>query len=45
MYSSIGYYTQTYVLEANKYGTPQNRKRVFAFSVRKNISKNFKDTF
>ncbi|AVN64057.1 DNA (cytosine-5-)-methyltransferase [Mesoplasma florum] len=41
----IGYNTQTYVLEANNYGCPQNRKRVFALSVRKDISKSFKDTY
>ncbi|AAT75661.1 deoxycytosine methylase [Mesoplasma florum L1] len=43
--NSIGYNTQTYVLEANKYGCPQNRKRVFALSVRKDVTKEFKDTF
>ncbi|AVN64361.1 MULTISPECIES: DNA (cytosine-5-)-methyltransferase [Mesoplasma] len=43
--NTIGYNTQTYALEANEYGTPQNRKRIFAFSVRKNLTNDFKDTF
>ncbi|PPE04603.1 DNA-methyltransferase [Entomoplasma ellychniae] len=42
---SIGYNTQTYVLGANEYGIPQNRKRVFALSVRKDVDNEFIDTF
>ena len=37
----LGYNTKWQVLNAKDYGIPQNRERVFALSIRKDIDKNF----
>ncbi|ATZ18718.1 DNA-methyltransferase [Williamsoniiplasma somnilux] len=42
--NSIGYNTQTYVLNSNDFGSPQKRTRVFGLSVLK-PDYNFEDTF
>lgn len=39
--SSIGYNTYYDVLNAKKYGIPQNRERVFAISIRKDVDTGF----
>lgn len=38
----IGYQTKTYVINAKKYGIPQNRKRVYAISIKGNYKVNNK---
>lgn len=40
--SSIGYNTYYDVLNGKKYGIPQNRERVFAISIRKDVDTGFK---
>ncbi|AHB36526.1 DNA (cytosine-5-)-methyltransferase [Spiroplasma apis] len=43
--SSLGYKTQTYVLNSLEYGVPQSRERVYALSVRDADDGVFHDTF
>lgn len=43
--NSVGYNTQTYVLDASEYGSPQARKRVYAISVLRSHNNEFYDTY